>query len=169
MHLMCFFWDSQISQIRSPSKSGTRPWSPWNVSSKSWISVIVSCTPQVFLRQWVGSSFLVTLQMTSSSLKSAVTPLFLSSQCLACLSSSKSSLLHSNMHWDSRPRDTAYSGWDSLVHPVAMHLMKCQISRDIISSDHVEKRSFILIALTTIMVDIQNFGWGFSCIWVSSH
>ena len=149
IHVMCFSWDSQISQIRSASKSGTprvsHPCSPWNVSSKSWISWVVSFIPRVFLRQWVASSFLLICLITSSSLGS-FTPLLVSSQCLACFKSCMSSWLRSKIHWERRPRKMAYIGWDSVVQPTAMFRIKCQMLRDFTISDHWEKRSFVFTA-----------------------
>ena len=65
IHSTCLFWESQISQIPSESKSGTprvsHPWSPLEVSRKSCINDVVSSTPLVFLWQWVACSFLVML------------------------------------------------------------------------------------------------------------
>ena len=101
--------------------------------------------PRVFLWQWVASSFLLICFITSSSLGS-LTPLLVSSQCLACFKSCRSSWHSSKIHWERRPRKMAYVGWDSVVQPTAMCRIKCQMLRDFTISDHWEKRSFVFTA-----------------------
>ena len=127
-----------MSQIWLTSNNGTprvsHSCSPLKASSRSWISRVVSSTPRAFLWQWVASSFLVMWQ---------IAPLFFSSQPLACLSFSSSSLLHSKIYRDRRPRKTPYIGWDTL-QPAASHLMKCQISGHIFNSDPCVKISLTL-------------------------
>ena len=132
---------SQISRISS-LKRGTPSVSVEEDRAKRRLSIrcVVSSGPLVLRLQCLNSSLEVRASFTAV-LDGLGIPAIRSSSILALMRRSTSCSPHNmNMQLESCDMNIPYKGCDSLVHPLANLLMKCQMSRRTCSPSQLEKR-----------------------------